>query len=72
MLILSLSDIGLKSDFWVKSFHVCLYIIALSGPVITIGAGIGLLSRVDPLMPSEIGAITSLVAALITKEFLPI
>lgn len=72
MVILRLSDTALKRNVCMKPFHVRLHVIALCGPVVAIGAGIRLLSRVDPLMPPEVGAITSLVAALIAKEFLSI
>ena len=47
---------------------VGLDVVALGGAVATQGAGVRLLTGVNPLVPPQVSAVTSLVAALITKQ----
>lgn len=53
-------------------FDMCLEVVALGGAVVTMSAGVRLLTSVDPLVPSQVSAVTSLVAALITKQPQPL
>lgn len=55
-----------------NSLDVRLEVVALGGAVVTEGAGIRLLTSVDPLVPAQVSAVTSLVAALITKQLQPL
>lgn len=48
------------------SLDMCLQVVALSGSVVAESTGIRLFPGVNPLVPSEVSAITSLVAAVIT------
>lgn len=56
----------------VNSLNVRLKVVALGGAVVTVSAGVRLLPSVDPLVPSQVSAVTSLVAALITKQPQPL
>lgn len=56
----------------VNSLDVRLEVVALCGAVVTVSAGVRLLPSVDPLVPSQVSAVTSLVAALITKQPQPL
>lgn len=67
-----MSNGGVNSPLRMNPLDVCLEIVALSGAVVTVGTGVWLLTGVDPLMPSQVSAVTSLVAALITKQPQPL
>lgn len=45
-----------------------LEVVTLCGAVVTEGAGIGLLAGVYPLVPSQVGAVSGLVVAMITDQ----
>lgn len=67
-----MSNTGEQCPLGMNSLDVCLEVVALGGAIVTVGAGIRLLTSVDPLVPSQICAVTSLVTALITKQPQPL
>lgn len=67
-----MSDGCVQCPLRMNSLDMCLEVVALGGAIVTASAGIRLLTSVDPLVPSQVSAVTSLVAALITKQPQPL